>query len=132
MDLSHILKDNGNEDYNEFFISIVNNLSKIMSDVAGYSNDFDTTKILELLERIEVLEKNNAFFDGFVIPGTTPIGAKIHIVRTITRRCELMYAKVYEKYGGSDVIFEYLNKLSTFFYDLALSYDIKVKINNKD
>ncbi len=50
-------------------------------------------------------------------------GAKAHVVRTIVRRAERAYANVYKNYGGSNFIFEYLNKLSTLFFLIALFYD---------
>ena len=56
-------------------------------------------------------------------PGITLLGSKTHIVRAITRRAELAYAQVFAKYQGDELIFSYLNKLSTYFYYLALKFD---------
>ena len=53
------------------------------------------------------------------------MGAKAHVLRTVTRRIERAYASVYEKFGGSEIIFEYLNKLSSLFFALARVYDEK-------
>ena len=36
---------------------------------------------------------------------------------------ELAYAKVYVDHNGSDYIFEYLNKLSTLLFAIALTYE---------
>ena len=55
--------------------------------------------------------------------GETPIGAKAHIVRTVARRAERAYARLYEKQGGSELIFEYLNKLSSLFFAIGKMYD---------
>ncbi|MCM1043155.1 MAG: cob(I)yrinic acid a,c-diamide adenosyltransferase [Corallococcus sp.] len=102
---------------------IVNLLSTMMAEVAGGFGHIGERHLAELLEVVEKYEKIAGPFKGFVVPGTTPMGAKVHIVRTITRRVERAYARVYEKYGGSEYIFEYLNKMSTLFYAIARIYD---------
>jgi cob(I)alamin adenosyltransferase len=79
----------------------------------------------ELLDLIKEYEEKLGAFCGFVLPGETLLGAKAHVLRTVTRRSERAYAKVYEKYGGSEIIFQYLNRLSTFFFALARTFDEK-------
>lgn len=104
---------------------IVSLLSTMMAEVAGGYGHIGEKHLEELFEVVKKYEEEAGPFTSFVLPGTTLMGAKFHIVRTITRRAELAYAKVYEKYGGSDYIFEYLNKMSTLFYAIARTYDEK-------
>lgn len=104
---------------------IVTLLSTMMAEVAGGYGHIGEKHLEELLEVIKKYEEEAGPFTSFVLPGTTPMGAKVHIVRTVTRRAELAYARLYEKYGGSEYIFEYLNKLSTLFYAIARIYDEK-------
>ena len=102
---------------------IVSMLSTMMAEVAGGLGHIGEKHLNELMEVVKKYEEKAGPFTSFVLPGTTLMGARVHVVRTVTRRAELAYAKVYEKYGGSGYLFEYLNKMSTLFYAIARIYD---------
>ncbi len=102
---------------------IVSLLSTMMAEVAGGYGHIGEKHLDELMEIVDKYNEIAGPFNSFVLPGTTLMGARVHIVRTITRRAERAYAAVYEKYGGSKYIFEYLNKMSTLFYAIARIYD---------
>ena len=114
-----------NEELNARLIEIVKTLSKILAEVAGSKNTVTEDALANLLKDCSYYGEKAGVFKQFVLPGKTLKGAKAHILRTVTRRCERAYANVYEKYGGSEIIFEYLNKLSTLFYHIARIYDEK-------
>lgn len=118
MRLTHLIND---DTIKEEIETVVKNLSFIMGVIAGTGKDLEEQKVYDLMELCEKHSKPMTF--KFVLPGRTLLSSEIHIVRTITRECELSYAKVYEEFGGSDVIFEYFNKLSTYLYALALKYE---------
>lgn len=120
MELIHYLND---KTLIEELKAIVRKLSYIMGLVAGVDKEFEEENILELKELISKYKTSSNVLKEFVLPGQTLLSAKVHIVRVHTRTCERCYARVYEKYGGQENIFEYLNKLSTFFYELALFYE---------
>lgn len=120
MELTHHLND---QKLVEELKDIVKELSNIMAIVAGVDKQFEEEKILKVLDLIKKYKSSGVLLKEFVLPGQTLLSAKIHIVRVHTRTCERRYAKVYEKYGGQNNIFEYLNKLSTLFYELALYYE---------
>lgn len=120
MELNHYIPE---EETKQELEGIVVKLSKIMGIVAGTGKDISQEEIDELLSLIKKHKAAPKVIKSFVLPGKTLISSKTHIVRTIARECELKYATVYEKYGGSDFVFEYLNKLSTLFYELAVGYD---------
>ena len=120
MELTHYIK---NKELADELKEIVKTLSYIMGLVAGVKKEFEVTYIESILELIKKYKTSQPILKEFVLPGQTLLSAKIHIVRTHARTCERRYAKVYEKYGGQNTIFEYLNKLSTFFYELALFYE---------
>lgn len=103
--------------------NIVKTLFIISGEVAGSKNKLEPIALQNLLSIIDSYSKKTQAFHGFILPGKTLKGAKTHVLRTVSRRCERAYAKVYKNYGGSDIIFEYLNKLSTLFYLIAKSYD---------
>ena len=118
MRLTHLIND---DKIKEEIETVVKNLSFIMGVIAGTGKELEEQKVYDLMELCEKHSKPMTF--KFVLPGRTLLSSEIHIVRTITRECELSYAKVYEEFGGSDVIFEYFNKLSTYLYALALKYE---------
>lgn len=120
MNLYHYVDD---EELKKYLIIIVKNLSKMMGIVAGSSSTFSEEELNELLKMIDKYLMLTGKLTCFSLPGLTKLSSKIHIVRTVCRRAERSYAKVYETYGGNNYIFEYLNKLSTFFYNLALYYE---------
>lgn len=104
---------------------IVNILSVMLAEVAGGLGHVGEMHLNELIELVNEYNEKAGPFKGFVLPGETHMGAKAHIVRTVTRRAERAYAGVYEKYSGSEIIFEYLNKLSSLFFAIARIYDEK-------
>lgn len=118
MRLTHLIND---DTIKEEIETIVKTLSFIMGVIAGTGKELEEQKVYDLMELCEKHSKPMTF--KFVLPGRTLLSSEIHIVRTITRECELSYAKVYEEFGGSDIIFEYFNKLSTYLYALALKYE---------
>lgn len=102
---------------------IVSNLSIIMGEVALGKCKLAEDQLIDLINLIKEYEVNNGVLTKFVLPGQTLISARIHITRCVARRTELAYAKVYDEFGGSDVIFEYLNKLSTLLFALAQKFE---------
>ena len=104
---------------------IVNVLSTALAETAGGMGHVGELHLKELIELVDKYNTEAGAFTCFVLPGETLMGARLHVLRTICRRVERSYAKVYEKYGGSEIIFEYLNKLSSLFFALARIYDEK-------
>lgn len=103
--------------------NIVKNLSTMMGEVAGGKSKLTEEHLEHLLQVINKYQVNFGIVTQFVLPGQNQTSARIHITRCVVRRAELAYAKVYNEHGGSEIIFEYLNKLSTFLYAIALRYD---------
>lgn len=109
---------------------IVSNLSKMMGEVAGGRSKVEESDLEELLEVVKEYQINQGIITKFVLPGQNLISARIHITRCVARRAELAYAKVYDEHKGSEIIFEYLNKLSTLLYAVALRYEDEKLIKN--
>ena len=114
MELKNIINDS---DVQNELVSI------IMGEIAGGKSKLELNSLNNLVNLIKKYEQNNGVLTEFVLPGQTLLSSKIHITRCVARRTELCYAKVYNEYNSSEIIFEYLNKLSTFFYSLALKYE---------
>ena len=76
-----------------------------------------------MIALVKKYQENDGILTKFVIPGQNVVSADIHIARCKVRDAELAYAKVYSEHGGSDYVFEYLNKLSTLMFAVALKYE---------
>lgn len=107
----------------EELLTIVKELSIIMGEIALGKSKLQEQSLIWLKQLIKKYEENNGIITEFVLPGQNLLSSRIHIARCVARRTELTYAKVYDQYKTSLIIFEYLNKLSTLFYDLALKYE---------
>lgn len=82
--------------------------------------NFNSEKIKKLENEIEKIEKKIKLPQKFVIPGKEINSAWLHYLRTITRRVERKIISVNKKNTISPNILTYLNRLSSFFYALAL------------
>ncbi len=122
MEFYHDIKE---QSLKEKLKGIVIVLSKAMAEIAGVGVRVEEIHLTELVHAVDEYNQKAGSFNGFVVPGVTYIGAKAHVVRTVIRRAERAYAKVYENSGGSKIIFEYLNKLSSLFFAVAKFYDEK-------
>ena len=120
MEIRCLIED---EEIKEELLTIVKELSIIMGEVALGKTKLDEKSLNNLVVLVKKYEQNNGIITEFVIPGQNLISSRIHITRCVARRCELAYAKVYNDYKTSKIIFEYLNKLSTLFFALALKYE---------
>ncbi len=104
-------------------VNIVKQLSIIMGEIAGGKTKLLEDSLINLITLVKKYEENNGILTEFILPGQNLLSCKIHITRCVARRTELQYAKVYNEYQTSKIIFEYLNKLSTLFYALAIKYE---------
>lgn len=111
------------EDLKEELVTIVSTLSSIMGEVAGSKFRLSEKEVEWMISLVNKYQENGGKLTKFVIPGQNIVSADIHIARCVTREVELAYAKVYVDHNGSDYIFEYLNKLSTLLFAIALKYE---------
>ena len=111
------------EELKEELVTIVSTLSNIMGEVAGSKFRLGEKEVEWMISLVKKYQENNGILTKFVIPGQNIVSADIHIARCKVREAELSYAKVYAEHNGSDYIFEYLNKLSTLLFAIALKYE---------
>ena len=111
------------EELKEELVTIVSTLSNIMGEVAGSKFRLGEKEVECMISLVKKYQENNGILTKFVIPGQNIVSADIHIARCKVREAELSYAKVYDEHNGSDYIFEYLNKLSTLLFAIALKYE---------
>jgi cob(I)alamin adenosyltransferase len=69
---------------------------------------------------IDVLEAELPPLDAFILPGGHPVGADLHVARTVCRRAERqIVALLAERSDLADVILPYVNRLSDLLFVLA-------------
>ena len=120
MEIRCMIDDN---DIKENLVKIVNDLMIVMAEIAKGKSKLDVKSLEWLIALNKKYEENNGIVTEFVLPGQNLISSRIHITRCVARKTELAYAKVYNEYNTSLIIFEYLNKLSTLLYNLGLRFE---------
>lgn len=58
-------------------------------------------------------------YQGFILPGGTPVAAQAHVARTICRRAERRIAELAEGAAVGEEIQQYINRLSDYLFVLA-------------
>lgn len=109
-------------------------LQKIQSDLfilggflAGWDNDLSAlvTRVTEIEVEIDAMEETLPSLTSFILPGGSPLAAKIHVTRSICRRAERLIVQVIRskpvegKKKEEDIILQYVNRLSDLFFVLA-------------
>ena len=69
---------------------------------------------------IDQLESELPAAAGFVIPGENPASAKLHIARTVCRRCERRLVSLEFDKNSKELVLNYINLLSNLLFLLAL------------
>ena len=111
------------EELKEELLTIVKTLSNIMGEVAGSKYRLSESELEWIVLLVKKYQSNDGVLTQFVIPGQNVVSADIHIARCVARETELAYAKVYSEHNGDEYIFEYLNKLSSLLFAIALKYE---------
>ena len=94
-------------------------MSAIAISVGNPGNDLSLMKATEQLEhRIDELSDDKKFH--FVLPGGTLLSACLHLVRSHTRTCERRLWTLNRSYPIDINILKYMNRLSDYFFALAL------------
>jgi cob(I)alamin adenosyltransferase len=83
--------------------------------------------VLYLEKEIDKIEGNLSPIHSFIIPGGHPAVSLCHVSRTVCRRAERLVIKLSSDYVVPELVMEYLNRLSDYFFVLSrkLSVDFK-------
>jgi cob(I)alamin adenosyltransferase len=100
---------------------IQNSLFIIQAEVAGADKKIDESKIKEMENWIDTIEKELPPIKTFFISGGTELASLFDISRTLTRKAERVMVRSVEEgsvtLGPNTLVF--LNRLSSLFYALA-------------
>ena len=110
----------------EDLIVIQHELFNLGNMIAVKSEDFldgmpkiDSKSIMFLEDRIDLYNKELPALDSFVLPGGSELSIKIHISRTVCRRCERLLVKLSKSEKVDLIIVAYLNRLSDLFFVMS-------------
>jgi len=124
-------------DVRRFLSVIQSDLFTIGSVLAGWKGSLVNIekRVPEMEKRIDAMEKDLPKLNTFILPGGSPLGANIHVTRSICRRVERQAVDLFQGHQGqtlkekgltlsvSDegkkIILKYLNRLSDLFFVLA-------------
>lgn len=98
------------------------NLIQIMSGIADpFNKDYKLNKdeVADLETEINRLESMFEREKKFILPGSCRRSAQIDVARTVARRAERWLTAVDKKYGGDQVVKQYMNRLADYLYVLA-------------
>lgn len=86
-------------------------------------------KSIQFLENaIDEMEELLGEFKAFLIPGGHPILSQCHIVRCVCRRTERRIISLHQKQAVNELILQYINRLSDFFFILSRFYTQKLNL----
>lgn len=77
---------------------------------------FNANHTEKLEKYIDLLDSQVPELKAFILPGGSRIGAQLHLVRTITRRCERALTEIADLDAN---VLAYINRLSDFFFVAA-------------
>jgi cob(I)alamin adenosyltransferase len=81
---------------------------------------FDRARVDALERWIDRLDEELEPLDSFILPGGSPVGAQLHVARTVCRRAERkITALVREQPGLAELALPYINRLSDLLFTLA-------------
>lgn len=115
----------------EILLAIQRHLYPMMAELAAAGNtdspfagSIGTAHVGQLESWISEIEAQVVRPMEFVVPGDSPAGAALHLARTVVRRAErLAVGLAHEGLLGNEHVVQYLNRLSSLLFVLALFED---------
>ncbi len=103
-------------------------LAKGEGDVSRSLPSLSEAEVLFLESEIDKMNESLPALANFLLPGGHIVVSYSHVARCICRRAERIIIKVSESYQVPELLIQYLNRLSDYFFVLArkLSQDLNV------
>jgi len=111
-------------EYKKIFLKIQNDLFDLGADIITpitkkNSLRINKSYILDLESQIDIILSKLPALKSFILPGGTEISSRIHISRTVCRRCEIAILELNKKKAVNSEILKYINRLSDFLFVVA-------------
>jgi cob(I)alamin adenosyltransferase len=127
--LGLVLAEVSGDDIREPLLKVQNTLFNIGAEVAEGGTKVgrmieDSVRVTEgkdkeLEEWIDQFDEELPPLSGFILPGGSPAGARLHHARTVCRRAERMLARLADGEVINPHSLKYMNRLSDFLFVLA-------------
>ena len=120
--------------YKSIIQKIQNDLFDLGADIVTPSNKKNVLRIgkeytINLEKEIDAILSNLPTLKSFILPGGTEISSRIHLARTVCRRCEISILELNKKKYVNTEILKYINRLSDLLFVIARKLNI---LNNKE
>ncbi len=117
-----------------FLIEVQKQIRVLAADLAGYTG---AKKISDF--QIKYLENSMRTFEdelpdlkNFILLGGTELAARLHVCRAVCRRAERACVRAGKKSKVNPLIVVYLNRLSSFFFGLALLANKRAGVSERE
>ena len=88
-------------------------------------------RIAQLEQCVDTLQKETPEPETFVLPGGCTAAAESHVCRTVARRAERSIVAMSHEYRVEPLILQFINRLSDYFFVLALNLNFITSIDEK-
>ena len=132
-----LIRDSLNDDNIQDQLSVIQNNLMVLGGELAADDNFDLSKIpsvkdhyiIWLEQRIDEMEDELEPLRAFVLPGGHLAVSHCHVARTICRRAERKAILLSEDHQISNLVIQYLNRLSDYLFVLSrkLSKDFNAK-----
>ena len=117
-------------DFKKIFRNIQNDLFDIGADIVTPINKKNVLRIndsytYKIENEIDLIISKLPSLKSFILPGGTEISSRIHLARTVCRRCEITILELNKKKTTNAEILKYINRLSDFLFVVARKLNIK-------
>ena len=118
--------------YKNIFYEIQNNLFDLGADIVTPKNKKNSLRvkniyITNLEKEIDKILSKIPPLKSFILPGGSEISSRIHLARTVCRRCETAILELNKKKAVNSEILKYINRLSDFLFVIARKINITKK-----
>ncbi|MGQ3329148.1 MULTISPECIES: cob(I)yrinic acid a,c-diamide adenosyltransferase [Halorubrum] len=118
------VRPTGHDDLDDLLETVQNHLHVVQADLANPDPDPDDPAVepghVETLEEhIDALDEELEPLRSFILPGGGEAGARLHHVRTVTRRAERRVVELARSEPINEAVVTYLNRLSDLLFTLG-------------
>lgn len=124
--LGIVRADNKNQQIDSILVRIQNDLFDLGADLATprsagmkHIKRIDSKDSEHLEKSIDMLEGHLKPLKSFILPGGSPVAARLHFTRTVCRRTERTVVRLSRNEDIGDGIVIYLNRLSDLLFVMA-------------
>ena len=122
------------KEYRNIFLKVQNDLFDLGADIITPKTKKNSLRInksytTNLENEIDKIISKLPSLRSFILPGGTEISSRIHVARTVCRRCETAILELNRKKTVNSEILKYINRLSDFLFVVARKINLK---NNQE